>query len=821
MRALTLIVLLTAVLQAGEFEEKVLPVLRANCMPCHDARTHSSGFAATDLASVLKGGARFGVAVSPGAPEKSPLYLLVTGKKQPKMPMDKELSAESLSAIENWIRTGAEEIRAALPRQKKYWAYEKPARTAEPPVKDGMWIRNAVDRFILAKLESRGLRPSSEANRRTLIRRVYFDLIGLPPSPEEVQQFVETTDPGAYEKLVDKLLMDPRYGERWGRHWLDLARYSDTNGYEGDTEYFHAWRYRDYVVDSLNSDKPYDQFVMEQIAGDEWTRVRGLAVPAADPEKVVALTFLRLAPFNRTPQSDENRDSVLSEITSTVSAAFLGLTVGCAKCHDHKYDQIPQKDFYRMKAFFETMQIPGSERVGGSEPAAFFKPGQKEWAEKERARTSAELESVRKEFSALEKALVERLSAHRSKPATAADVKALVVEELNNTLSLDRKDDIFNAGERALYRNLSDHMSWSEKTLTRLEPRAWAVHNADGPPFGPIVPVTHVQIRGDYDRLGEPVEPGFPSCLTGTSEPAALELDPYRMFPTHGRRMTLARWIASADNPLFARVMVNRLWHHHFGVGIVETTSDFGRNGSPPSHPELLDWLAVRFIEERWSLKAMHRLMMNSASYRQASDRVDELAEKVDSENRLLWRFSPRRLEGEAIRDSILAVSGRLNPERGGLPVYPAMPKDLDPSRIKGVDTWETSHEPDTLKRSLYTFQRRSLNFALLETLDAPVPNATCDRRRSSVTALQALALYNGQFVNEESRHFAARLRKEAGPDAREQIERAFLLAFGRKPSAREKERLLKLMESNKDPGEAAVGLGRVVLNSNEFVYVD
>jgi hypothetical protein len=285
--------------------------------------------------------------------------------------------------------------------------------------------------------------------------------------------------------------------------------------------------------------------------------------------------------------------------------------------------------------------------------------------------------------------------------------------------------------------------------------------------------------------------------------------------------MTLARWIANKDNPLTARVMVNRLWHHHFGRGLVETTSDFGRNGSQPSHRELLDWLAVEFMENKWSLKAMHRKMMLSAAYRQAANTVDASAAKLDPDNQLLSHFNGRRMEGEAVRDSILLVSGRLNRERGGLPVYPKMPRDLDPIRIKSVDTWETSHGPEALKRSVYVFQRRSQNFGLLETLDAPVPNATCDRRRDSVTALQALSLYNGEFVNEEAAHLAERLRNEAGPDAREQIDQAFLLAFGRNPEAREKDRLLQFMRSLGDPREAAIGLSRIIFNSNEFVYID
>ena len=810
-----------AVLGAGEFDANVFPLLKAKCVACHSAAKAASGFSVSDLASVLKGGARLGPPVVPGEPEKSPLLLVLTGKLQPAMPLGGQLKAAEIALVENWIRGSAEEIRAAMPKKQVFWAYQRPTATALPATRNQTWARNEIDRFILAKLEAQNLGPAPEADRRTLIRRLYFDLIGLPPLPADVKAFVESKEPDAYEKVVEKLLADPRYGERWGRHWLDVARYSDTNGYEEDTEYFHAWRYRDYVVDAFNSDKPYDQFVIEQIAGDEWKRAMGTAIPAPDPEKVVATTFLRLAPFNKTPQSDENRDSVISEIVSTTSSAFLGLTVGCAKCHDHKYDQIPQKDFYRFKAFFATMEISPGGRVGGSEPAAFYKPGQKEWAEKESERVKAEIANLKSEFENLQKVLVDRLSAHRKKEVKASDVRGLIIREIDNTQTLNINDQIFTEDEQARYRQLADRIAWHEKALVRLEPRAWAIHNAGGPPLGPSVPTTYVQVRGDYDRLGEPVEPGFLSALTGNSDPAKLELDPYRMFPTRGRRMTLARWIASADNPLTARVMANRIWHHHFGRGIVETTGDFGRNGSPPSHPELLDWLALQFVEKKWSVKAMHRLMLNSAAYRQISSRRDDTAAKVDPDNRLLWRFNARRMEGEAVRDSILLVAGRLNPEQGGLPVYPPMPKDLDPIRIKAVDTWELSHGPETRKRSLYIFQRRSQNFALLETLDAPVPNATCDRRRQSVTALQALSLYNGGFANEEAEHFADRLIREAGPDQREQVDLAFQLAMGRAAKASEKQVLLGLMAKASSPRAAAISLSRVIFNSNEFVYID
>jgi hypothetical protein len=350
-----------------------------------------------------------------------------------------------------------------------------------------------------------------------------------------------------------------------------------------------------------------------------------------------------------------------------------------------------------------------------------------------------------------------------------------------------------------------------------------SLRNADDPPYGPVVGPTYVQIRGDWDNRGEAVEPGFLSAITGNSDPAPIPLDRYKRHPNRSRRITLAKWIASADNPLTARVMVNRMWQHHFGRGIVETPSDFGKNGSLPSHPELLDWLATEFVREKWSVKAMHRLILTSSAYRQASQNIDrQAAILADPDNRLLWQFPRLRLEGDVIRDSVLAVSGRLNLEGGGPPVYPPLPKGLDEAqKVQMVNTWETSEGADGRKRSLFVFQRRSLNLPLLETFDAEVPNASCDRRRRSVTALQPLAMYDSEFVNTEARFFAERVRKEAGADPREQVERAFLIAFGRRPTATDQEKVRTFTSKLASSEDALVGLCRVLMNTNEFIYLD
>ncbi|MFN7923675.1 MAG: DUF1549 and DUF1553 domain-containing protein [Bryobacteraceae bacterium] len=722
---------------------------------------------------------------------------------------------------------------AAEAGARQHWSFVKPVRPEEPVVRNRGRVGNPIDAFILQKLEQKNLTLSPEAEKRVLIRRLSFDLLGLPPDPEEIQRFVDDRSPNAYADLVERLLASPRYGERWARHWLDLARYADTNGYEGDAEFHHAWRYRDWVVDAFNADKPYDEFLIDQLAGDEYKHVGGAGgLPAPDPDKVVALTFLRLAPFTE-PRGEESRDILLSEMVSTVSSAYLGLTVGCAKCHDHKYDPLPSRDFYRMKAFFASVFIAppragDSQQLGGPQPAEFYRPGEKLRIEAKVAALRDMSKTLDAAFEEFSKPLVERLAAvwkrekrNETKTPTVRDVERIFTAENNNAIGFDKPDQTFSFEERERFLGYRDQQRRLKNTLLRLEPSAMSVRNADDPPYGPSVPQTHLLLRGDPDRPGDVVLAGFPSAITGNSDAAALPLDRYKRHPTRGRRMTLAKWIASPENPLTARVMVNRIWQHHFGRGIVETSSDFGRNGARPTHPELLDWLATEFVEKKWSVKAMHRLILSSNTYRQASQASDASLD-ADRSNRLLSRFPRQRLEGEVIRDSVLAASGRLNLEMGGPAVFPPLPEGLDrEQRVQSINTWETSPEPDSLRRSLYVYQRRSLTIPILEAFDAPVLNASCERRRTTVTALQPLAMYDSEFVNGESRWFAERLRKQTGADPGAWIGLAFRIAFGREPSEAERQRSLGFLQAAAKPEDGLVGLCRVLLNGNEFLYVD
>ena len=696
------------------------------------------------------------------------------------------------------------------------WPFYQPIASTPPEVRRTDWIRNEVDLFVLRMLEEQRLRPAAEASRQTLVRRLYFDLIGLPPTPADVASFVNDRSDRAYEQLVDRLLSDPRYGERWARYWLDLARYADTAGYEGDPDLPHAWRYRDYVIDAFNNDKPYDLFIKEQIAGDEFDEIMGAGdLPDTPPERVVAMTFLRLAPFTE-PRGDQTRHEMLSEMTTTVGSVFLGLTVGCAKCHDHKHDQIPTADFYRMKAFFATVQIPRPERgdiyqIGGPIDADFYRQGEKAWAASRRRKLRQQVDTAKRQLVQLRETIAARLG-----ESTGAEGDG------------DRIDDLIRDGdarvtlsERRRYEYLSHRDRFVNQHLKRLQPVAMSLRHSYGPPYEPGVPLSRVMVRGEYDNPGEVVEPGFLSAITGNQDPAPLRLDPFKRWPTRSRRMALADWIASAENPLTSRVMVNRLWHWHFGQGIVRTPSDFGDLSGGPSHPKLLDWLAFQFVETGWSVKAIHRLIVNSATYRQASAVDNAAASQADPDNRLLWRFHRRRLDAEAIRDNVLAVSGRLNPEQFGLPIFPPLAGEVAEVVNYDQSKWDTQYDHEGRKRSIYIYQQRTLTMPLMQTFDALVCEESRPRRRTSVTPLQALAMYNGTFVNEEARYFAARVRQLAGHDVSQQVRHAFELALGRSPSSAESDRLQQLFRSASSLEEGLLGVCRILYNTNEFVYID
>lgn len=863
------------------FEQKIQPVLTENCLACHSGKTKSSGFSVSSVEMVIAGGNKHGRAVIAGDAANSPLIKLLKGHLTPRMPMGKELSGEEITQIEDWINH-LKPDQQAQQTQDWRWSYRKPMRSEPPKVKNASWGQNPIDAFVLNKLEEKQLSPAAAATRRQLARRVYFDLVGLPPSSAEMSAFLEDKSANAYTQLVDKLLADPRYGARWGRHWLDLVRYGETSGLEGDGAIGNAWRYRDWVVDAFNADMPYDRFIVKQIGGaDEHSKTRNNYAP--DLQGHIPVAFLRLAPWDRSNLvADDVRQNYLNEITTATSSIFLGLTIGCARCHDHKYDPIPTKDFYRLQAFFqaikvEDVDVPYSDKAFGERAAAKVKdyeeqlksgPDKKALDELEKQLLSTliqlkiagaknreltkddlRLELRQKDgtlFTSQERQMHANLleDANRTQDLEERDAldkaektfldrlqQAVKSGELDNaaryhTLTLDDlKLEVGKASKNILpkadverHRDLAGKVALIQQRITRLKPRTLSIMNVPGPPSGPGLPLTHILKSGDYRQPGEVVEPGFPSAIEGKSQPAVLESDRYRQFPTRGLRMTLAKWIGSPENPLTARVMVNRIWQYHFGRGIVETSSDFGKNGSPPSHAELLDWLALKFVDEGWSVKAIHRLILTSNTYRQSSENPGAKDNTIDPENRLLWRFERRRLEAEQVRDGILALSNRLNLAMGGPSVFPPLPADLaDAARYgrEGGAMWEANEsEADNRRLSIYTFQRRSLPQPMMLAFDAPVFSESCERRSVTTTALQALSMLNGDLVNEEAAHLAERIATSAGADVSARIARAFETVLNRPPKPDE-------LKKFADSGYSLVSLCRVLLNSNEFLYVD
>ena len=670
--------------------------------------------------------------------------------------------------------------------------------------------------------------PAPEASRQVLLRRAYFDLIGLPPTPAEAAAFLDDKSADAYEKLIDRLLADPRYGERWGRHWLDLARYADSRGFEGDPEMSHAWRYRDYVIDAFNKDKPYDRFVKEQIAGDELSAGRAADdddddAPRrgrpADPESQVALGFLRMGPRTPNVSQVESRQIMLDEMTATTASVFLGLTVKCAQCHNHKYDPIPQKDYYRLEAFFEPIELLDSR-------VEFTDPAMKAKMEERRVELAAKLKIANDNFKAYETEKLAKLG-EALKAQGDAKTKADLAELTKRMIRIDAgnitasQDKTFTEEEKQHYLDLLNFVDTRNvgfgllvRQVARYEAAAHTARNASSSALAPNRPLAHVLINGEYDKVGEAVEPGFLSAITGNSDPATLPIAGFGDVTKY--RSVLSDWITSPENPLTARVMANRIWQHHFGSGIVNTPSDFGKNGAKPTHPKLLDWLAVQFVEKGWSMKAMHRLIMTSSTYRQSSEYSPDAAMKLDPGNTMLWRMNRQRLEAEIVRDSILAVSGRLNPERGGPGIFPKLPAELANLKIKNRVVWEPENGADGLKRSVYIMQRRQLQVPFLNVMDSPALNESCPVRVVSTTAVQALSLMNGELVTEEAKYFAARVKEAAGSGAADQIRLAFQLALSRQPEPAEVQKAQEYMGAGSD----LAGLCRILFNTNEFAYV-
>ena len=628
-----------------------------------------------------------------------------------------------------------------------WWALQPVVRPEPPKVNDAAWIDNAVDAFILAELENRDLSPSPPADRRTLIRRLSFDLLGLPPTPEAVADFLSDTSSDAYTKRVDRMLASPRYGERWARHWLDVARFGESQGFERDKLRPHAWRFRDWVIDAFNRNLPYDEFARLQLAGD--------VLRPNDPSAVTATGFLVAGPYDEVGQNQQSaamkavvRQDELEDIVGTVGQTFLGLTVNCARCHDHKFDPVRQVEYYRLAAAL-----------------AGVRHGERE-LDPESVRTDTQIRDAA--FAARIRFLSRRLAA-TDKPAVRERVRFEIA-----------------------------HIEAQRKRSRSA--RVYAVT-----PRRPEV--VHLLLRGNPAQKGNVVSAGGVASLAGVEADFQLMPD----APEAQRRIRLARWITAAANPLFARVIVNRLWHHHFGTGLVNTPSDFGFNGGRPTHPELLDWLADELVRENWSLKSLHRTIVTSAAYRQAS-RFNASAARADAGSRYLWRKNPRRLEAEVIRDTVLAVAGELNSAIGG-PGYHDFRSVTNNSQFyEPIDPVGHSFN----RRSVYRLWVRSGRNRFLDVFDCPDPSTTAPSRAVTTTPLQSLAMLNHPFVLRMADRLATRLERVVGDDVERQIRRAYALVYGRDPR---RDELAPVASFVREHGLSA--LCRVLFNSNEFLYVD
>jgi hypothetical protein len=685
---------------------------------------------------------------------------------------------------------------------EEHWAWKRPVR-AEVPVLDDKRTANPIDAFVRAKLKEAGLEPAPPATREQLIRRVTFDLTGLPPTPEEIDAFVKDESPDAWEKVVDRLLASPRYGERWARHWLDIARYADTNGYEFDEPRPDAWRYRDYVIKSFNEDKPYDRFIIEQIAGDE-------AFPG-DPAALVATGFNLLGP-DMTDSSDQlqRRYNTLIDMTDTTSLAFLGLTVTCARCHDHKFEPIPQVDYYRLQAFFTPAAFRKDLVVATGDQRKAFDQSNREYQKLTkpiRDEIAAIEEPVRKGLheKKLAKLPEEAQQAYRAPPekrtggqqelvAQSERLVRVTAAEITKSLTPDEWEKL-------------DDLQKKLKAFDGKKPAALPV--AMGLTDNPgVPPKTFLLERGELANRAEEVQPGFPSILEKEGK-GGIAIKP--LAKSSGRRLALAKWIASPANPLTARVIVNRLWQYHFGRGIVPTTSDFGLRGDDPTHPELLDWLACELMKGGWKLKRLHHLTLLSETYRQSTHAGKEAAAK-DPDNLLFSRMNRVRLEGEAVRDSLLAISGRLHPKMYGPGVVlPEVARGVGGGRAAPI----TADAKEHTRRSIYLFQRRNLRHPFLAVFDLPDSNLSCPKRERSTTAPQALSLLNAPEVLSASSALAERLTREAA-SAEDQIELAYRLTLGRKPSSAQAERAKAFLKDS-----PLSELCRALFNLNEFVYLD
>ena len=784
------------------FEQHVRPLLIENCLECHSGEEPSGGLR-LDSVQGLRAGGESGEVVRPGDPDDS-LILQAVRYESLEMPPDDQLEERQVAVLERWIADGAvwpDADALPVPRESRtkafsdedraYWAFQPVASPALPEVSDSAWCRNGVDHFILAALDAHELTPAPEADRRTLIRRLSYDLTGLPPTPEEVDAFLSDTGADAYGRLVERLLESPAYGQHWAQHWLDVVRYAESDGFKADGYRPDAWRYRDYVIRAFSDDLPYDRFVAEQLAGDE--------LAPDDPWARVATGFLRHGVYEYNQRDAETqRDDSFNELTDLVGEVFLGLGFACARCHDHKFDPLRQQDYYGLQAFFAAT-LPRDD-------VPFATPEQQ-------SRHAEDMEAWRAATSELQKELHAIEEPHRSVLADDAigrfppAVQAIYRQPAAERNSYEQQiADLVDRQVREESGKLAARLKDEQKERWQAIRDALADSMPKPLPSMRSVSDCSGMIAATTTPAGVAVEPAFPAILGDESHvitsPAAAD--------SSGRRAALAAWLTRDDHPLTGRVIVNRLWHHHFGRGLVPSTSDFGRLGTPPSHPELLDWLARQLVEGGWSLKALHRLLVSSATYRQSAQHPEAaVALRTDPDNRLLWRWSPRRLGAEAIRDTLLAICGELATQSDG-----------------------PGAKAESHCRSIFLEKRRNQRNVLLAAFDGPNMIDSQPERPVTTTALQALYLLNDPWMVERAQQLSRRVCAEATSPA-ERIELLYQLLYGRPAEPNERAAAMDFLDAQRAIIRAAQGeeqdaaaaawqdLCHALLNTSELYYVD
>ena len=815
-----------------EFNRDIAPILINNCLECHHRGKASGGLNVALIEAIRRGG-ESGPAIAGDPKTPSLLMLKIDAGEMPPQERGKRrsLTQDQITTLRSWVNSGADwpknrelglhEQTVRVEESRNFWSFQPVRRPVVPQAKQIDVAVHPIDAFIEEKLAKMGIEPGEAATPHHLLRRAWMDLVGLPPSPDEQEKYCKDSSPKAYEDLVDRLLANRGYGERWGRYWLDLVRYADSNGYERDGAKPSVWRYRDYVIDSLNRDKPYDRFVLEQIAGDE--------LPDRSKETVIATGFHALGAWQDEVdplEAAQYRADELDDMLRTTAQTFLGVTIGCARCHNHKFDPISMVDYYSLSAILAPLKRPNVGRddrdrpLGSLAELAAVRNRDERIAELNplitRLRTKTEAEWLESGKSQLPDEVV---ASFRSSPKDRNPTQNQLIQkhsaqwqaEITAAMPEDRRQQVAEI----------------EQSIQKLRqetpdlPRGYFLFEDSNNPAP-----TFLLLSGRASNPGPQMQPAVPVVLTST-QPSIVPFE----GQTSGRRLALARWLVDPANPLTARVIVNRVWQHHFGDGLVATPSDFGQIGARPTHPELLDWLSDWFVNEAdWSLKKLHRLIMTSRTYRRSSTATRQ-QRGLDLENKWLGRFPQRRLEVEAIRDSVLAASGKLNPEMFGPAVYLPIPASVIEAHTDKEAAWRSSPEPAIYRRTIYAYVKRTLLVPMLEVMDLCDTTNSTEKRSITSIAPQALTLYNGEFMNSQASFFADRVIREVGDEPDRQIDRAYRLALCRTPTATElqamkqvlvEETQNRLTEPGVDVRRAAlIQICRVILNLNEFVYVE